>query len=58
MFKMPSSSFPIFVLSKYTTFSQTQTGATVSLRGYLGPKRQKGTIKQKVKCRGSTIQRL
>ncbi len=58
MFKMPSGSFPIFVLSNYTTFSQTQTGATVPLRGNLGPKRLKGTIKPKLKCRGFTDQGL
>ncbi len=30
---MLSGSFPIFALSNHTTFSQTQTGATVPLRG-------------------------
>jgi hypothetical protein len=31
-FKTLSGSSPIFALSNYTTFSQTQTGATVPLR--------------------------
>jgi hypothetical protein len=41
MFKMPRGYFSIFVLSNYTTFSVTQTVATVPLRGNLGPERLK-----------------
>jgi hypothetical protein len=32
---MLSGSFPIFALSNHTTFSQTQTGATVPLKSWL-----------------------
>jgi hypothetical protein len=34
-FVMLSGSFPIFSLSNHTTFSQTQTGATVPLKMFL-----------------------